>query len=230
MKMGINSERFFIYGEESSLLTELDIQDRKIRLHKEVNDPLLALVQALTEARLPIKIVSHWRSFEYQSMLWHRKWRGEKPIVDRHSQPLDYQKLSLQERFNAICHWSALPGTSRHHWGTDFDIFLQQPITEGYDVQLTTEEFSESGPCHTLNEWLNTHLASFGFYRPYSTFRGGVSPEPWHISYQSIAQQCLDNFRVEDLEAVIMEKGIDDQSFITQQLHDYVTQYVKNVD
>ncbi len=34
----------------------------------------------------------------------------------------------------------------------------------------------------------------FGFYRPYAVDRGGVHPEPWHLSYAPLAQQALAAF------------------------------------
>jgi hypothetical protein len=45
------------------------------------------------------------------------------PLLDAHNQPLDALQLGETERLHAILHWSALPGTSRHHWGTDLDIY-----------------------------------------------------------------------------------------------------------
>ena len=47
----------------------------------------------------------------------------ERPLLDANNQPLDALQLGETERLHAILHWSALPGTSRHHWGTDLDIY-----------------------------------------------------------------------------------------------------------
>ena len=35
-----------------------------------------------------------------------------------------------------ILEWSALPGASRHHWGSEFDVFDLAALPEGYRVQL----------------------------------------------------------------------------------------------
>ena len=70
-----------------------------------------------------LQAASSWRSFERQLAIWNGKWRGERPLLDAASQPIDALQLSDEARLHAILRWSALPGTSRHHWGTDLDIY-----------------------------------------------------------------------------------------------------------
>ena len=33
-------------------------------------------------------------------------------------------------------------------------------------------------------------MHAFGFFRPYTTDRGGVAPEPWHLSYAPVAARA----------------------------------------
>ncbi len=219
-----------LYGDENDCLTEVSVGGKDIRLHREVHAPLVKLADALADANLPVVIVSAWRSFDHQCSIWNAKWSGTRPILDRNACPLDSQQLSDESKFNALCYWSAIPGTSRHHWGTDFDIFLQQPIAQGYSVQLTPDEFSETGVCAELEQWLSLHLESFGFYRPYRKEQGGVSPEPWHISYFPIANQCLGKVRATDAARKIKQSNLQGKEVVLNHLDDYFSNYVFNVE
>ena len=97
--------------------------------------------------------------------------------------------------------WSALPGASRHHWGTDIDVFDQAAMPEGYQLKLTTDEYTGQGLFAPLCTWLQDYLAkedSPEFFLPYAEDRGGVAVEPWHLSYRPIAtlyekQWCIAN-------------------------------------
>jgi hypothetical protein len=58
-----------------------------------------------------------------------------------------------------------------------------------------------------MSAWLDDQISADnaeGFYKPYDVDRGGVAPEPWHISYRPVAQgysrqlslsQCLPVWR-----------------------------------
>ncbi len=219
-----------LYGEPNEFITQIPVAGKDIQLHRDVIAPLIQLEEALSAANLPIVIISTWRSFDYQCSLWNNKWLGHRPLLDRDSQPLTSAQLSDHEKFNALCHWSAIPGTSRHHWGTDFDIFLKAPIKNGYSVQLTPEEFAPQGVCAELEHWLNDHLEEFGFYRPYQNDRGGVAPEPWHISYFALADNCLQKLRATEAARKIMQSNLQGKQLIVEQLEHYFLNYVRNIE
>ena len=65
---------------------------------------------------------SSFRDFDRQLAIWNGKFRGERPMQDRAGRRSTPGALSPAERVAAILWWSALPGASRHHWGTDFDV------------------------------------------------------------------------------------------------------------
>ncbi|SPY94009.1 D-alanyl-D-alanine carboxypeptidase [Proteus mirabilis] len=69
------------------------------------------------------------RSFERQLAIWNGKFEGTRPVLDAESQPIDIQTLSEGQRCEAILKWSALPGASRHHWGTEIDFLRSFPFT-----------------------------------------------------------------------------------------------------
>ncbi len=218
--IGINDDHLIEFNDDNhgSLL-----------IHANLKAPLSALLEAAKSQSVAIKIVSSYRSFERQLTIWNNKWQGHRPVYSRHGRPLNINQMSSIEKYKAICLWSALPGLSRHHWGTDFDIFLSEPIEAGYQVNLTPDEFGKNGPCYPLQQWLDENIAHFGFYRPYKTYNHGVSEEPWHISYHNIAQPILESFNYPKWQQWIIQSNILEPQFISSQLEHYRQQYFCNL-
>lgn len=157
-------------------------------LHKEVVEPFIALRKMAIDAGFEPKIISGYRSFSRQLGIWNAKAMGQRPLLDDASNELDLSCLSTHETMQAILRWSALPGTSRHHWGTDFDIYDAAAIDDDYEVQLIPEETVGAGPFASMHQWLDEVLPQTGFYRPYEFDRGGTGPERWHLSYEPVAK------------------------------------------
>ena len=58
-----------------------------------------------------------------QLAIWNAQVRRRGAAYDAAGRALDRgAALPPRERVDAILHWSALPGASRHHWGTDLDL------------------------------------------------------------------------------------------------------------
>ncbi len=218
------------YGGANTRLVEIDFEQQTILCDNNVQNDLIALLQKAKNDGVALSIISHWRSYEHQTNIWANKWSGNRTLMSQDSTPLDSDVLDDQAKFNAIAHWSALPGTSRHHWGTDFDVFMQAPIENGYRVQLTPEEFSENGPSFALESWLTENLELFGFYRPYQIFKGGVAVEPWHISYRKIANDYFKQISHKELQQVYQAFPFIGSSFASDQLINYLEQYVFSAD
>ena len=60
----------------------------------------------------------------------------------------------------------------------------------GTSCRWCPAEYLAGGPFHRLTTWLDAHMHAFGFFRPYTTDRGGVAPEPWHLSYAPVASRA----------------------------------------
>ncbi len=161
------------------------------RVHRDVAVPLAQLCEQAQQAGFALRVASGFRSFERQLAIWNAKAEGRRPVLDQAGRPLTVAALTERERMWAILRWSALPGTSRHHWGTDIDVWDANPVGDDYEVRLTVGECVAGGPFYPLHCWLDQIIAGapHGFFRPYQTDRGGIAPELWHLSYRPVAAQ-----------------------------------------
>lgn len=176
------------------------------------------LIEAGKADGIEIKIASGWRSFDRQFKIFDEKFRGLRPVLGEDEQPLDISGMSDAEKVKAILRFSAIPGFSRHHFGTDFDIYANNLLPEGQKLQLTAQEYSKGSYFYHFGIWLAHNLTTFGFYRPF-TGDGLVSYEPWHISYSEEAGQFLGSF---SLMAAVDYLNTIDRPWIP-----YVTAYAK---
>jgi len=190
----------------------------------------LTLRAAAAADGIDLVAFSSFRDFDRQLAIWNGKFRGERPMQDRAGHPLDVSSLSPSERVEAILWWSALPGASRHHWGTDFDVVDAAAKPAGYRLQVIPSEYLEGGPFHRLTNWLDRHMHAFGFYRPFTTDRGGVSPEPWHLSHAPVASAAAAQFSLQGLRAVLESADIEGKPEVLATLARNYSKYVVNVD
>jgi hypothetical protein len=124
--------------------------------------------------------------------IWNAKADGHRPLLSANEELLDVAMLSDAQKLSAIMHWSAIPGTSRHHWGADCDVYDASAL-KGEILQLTIVEAQTLfAPFYA---WLQTYLIEHPeWVRPY-VGAGPVACEPWHLSYAPLAtqyQQLLD--------------------------------------
>jgi LAS superfamily LD-carboxypeptidase LdcB len=216
-------------GIHESHLTTIKLGGNQTRqVNTLIVDDLNQLLQAAKQQGFEISIISSFRSFERQLAIWNEKWMGHRPVYSRHGRPLSIVNMSNIERYKAIALWSALPGMSRHHWGTDLDIFSATAIKQGYQVELTPEEFSDHGICCELDNWLSENLSQFGFFRPYKRYNQGVAEEPWHISHHKISTEIFDSFDFSECKALINSSDLRAKEFILDKLEHYKSQYFAN--
>ncbi len=187
--MTIEPTPALLTGQTAAHLVRLHADNPHAPLvHPAIREPLLALQRDAADAGFSLWIASSYRSFERQLAIWNEKAEGRRRVVDDHDRPLDMAALSPEQRVHAILRFSALPGSSRHHWGTDVDVYDRAAVPEGYHVQLTPEE--SQGLFGDFHRWLDQRMAegrSHGFYRCYREDRGGVVAEPWHLSHAATA-------------------------------------------
>jgi len=218
--IGIAEEHLVDYEQQSK---------QNFLIHQAVESDLNQLLIAAKSDDIEISIISSYRSFERQLSIWNEKWQGYRQVFSRHGRPLNIAQMSDMEKYKAISLWSALPGLSRHHWGTDLDIFSASAISQGHKVELIPEEFSTKGVCSELNNWLEKNLSKYGFFRPYLNYQQGVSAEAWHISHISTSDQILKNYPFEQCLEMLNQSGIKSKPFICDKFEHYKTQYFLNI-
>jgi len=207
-----------------------DLSDPRCSLHKEAAVPFLAMRAAAAADGIDLVAFSSFRDFDRQLTIWNEKFCGRRPMQDRAGRVLNAGTLSPAERVAAILWWSALPGASRHHWGTDFDVMDLAALPEGYRIQVVPAEYQAGGPFERLTNWLDRRMHAFGFYRPYTTDRGGVSPEPWHLSYAPVALRAERALSVTGLKDVLAASEIEGKVEVLASLDEHFQRYVVDVD
>ena len=197
-------------------------------IHKQVLQPFIDLQRAAQKAGFDLKICSGFRSFDRQLLIWNGKASGMRPIMDPFGKPINIQNLSSWQKIQAILRWSALPGASRHHWGTDFDIYDAKAMPEDYQIQLSPAEVQGNGIFAPMHDWLDDYLGSqqTGFYRPYKFDKGGIAPERWHLSYRPVADQYAEQLNSEMLCAKIKNSNLMLLDVVLEHLDDIFLRYI----
>ena len=150
-------------------------------LRRETYEAFVRMEEEAKKEGIHLVIVSATRNFEIQKKIWENKWNG-KVIVE--GKNLTTVKDPV-ERAKIILHYSSMPGSSRHHWGTDMDLnSLENP-------------YFESGIGLKTYLWLQAHASQYGFCQPFtskSNGRTGYEEEKWHWSYLPLSKGLLESY------------------------------------
>lgn len=157
------------YADQDGLYLLDEVYEAFVEMHNAAKKDGIALV-----------IISATRNFDSQKEIWEQKWTGARLVE---GQDLAKTVPDPIERARVILKYSSMPGTSRHHWGTDIDI------------NSVENSYFESGVGSKVFEWLAANADDFGFYQTY-TPKGedrpyGYEEESWHWSYCPIAGRYL---------------------------------------
>lgn len=202
-------------------------------MHRGVVAPFVKLQADAGDAGFDLRILSGFRDFDHQRSIWNRKARGELPVLDSHAAPVDIRTLGDVELTFAILRWSALPGGSRHHWGTDLDVYDARARPDGYEIELVPEEVEGDGMFAPLHDWLDERIAagaSHGFFRPYDRDRSGVAPERWHLSHAPVAADFERALTPDVLHDAIVEADVELKHVVLAKLGEIHERFVMNVN
>jgi LAS superfamily LD-carboxypeptidase LdcB len=206
------------------------VADPPCLLHAQVVAPFLNLRRAALAEGIDLVPSSSFRDFARQLTIWNGKFSGERPMLDAKGAELDAATLNPRQRVDAILLWSALPGASRHHWGTDLDLVDRKVAEAGHEIKLTREEFAPGGPFATLNLWLDANAPRFGFFRPFQGERSGVQPEPWHFSFAPIAEKARQRLSPQILRNAIAAAPLLGKEVVLGSLDQLHARYVATID
>lgn len=129
---------------------------------------------------IKLEIISATRNFESQKSIWEGKWTGQRKTTGVEGNIAEVLP-DAKDRALKILEYSSMPGSSRHHWGTDIDL------------NNLNNRYFDNGEGKKIYDWLRTHAREYGFCQPYSP-KGkerpyGYNEERWHWSYLPVAQQ-----------------------------------------
>jgi D-alanyl-D-alanine carboxypeptidase len=154
-----------------------------IYMHREAWEAYAHMREAARKENVILTIVSAFRSFSDQKSIWENKWNGNTLVSGKN---LSLTHKEPRARALEILKYSSMPGTSRHHWGTDLDL-----------NSLNNDYFRE-GVGKKVYDWLTLHAGEFGFcqvYSPLGTDRpGGYNEERWHWSYLPVSSKYLEAY------------------------------------
>jgi LAS superfamily LD-carboxypeptidase LdcB len=214
-------------GRTREHLTALD--GTEVLVHVEMKEPFRRLQKRAGKKGFDLRIVSSFRDFESQLRIWNAKARGERPLLDAAGTPLDFATLTPEAIASAILRWSAVPGASRHHWGTDIDVYDAKALPADYKIQLVPAEVNEGGMFAPLHDWLDEFMWEEGFFRPYQEDQGGVSPERWHLSYAPVSQSFRQHYKPDLLRTTLQAADIALKDVLLRQVDTIFTKYVDNI-
>lgn len=217
-----------LVGKVTTHLIDTTVGEQSLLVHIMVESDLSALRDAAVQAGFDFHIASGFRDFERQKSIWNRKMSGQLPTLDHNSQAIDIDTLSEREKIYAILRWSALPGASRHHWGTDFDVFDKASLPQGSQLQLEPWEYL-TGHQSDFYQWLKGNLTQFGFFFPYEQDKGGVAAEPWHISHTATSTQCLSRFDKNIISNQLSNCELIGEQMVLTELDTIYNQFIVNI-
>ena len=168
-----------------------------------------------------LKIVSAYRGFERQKLIWNNKY--EKFTNDFSLEP--------EKAISEIIRFSTVPGTSRHHWGTDIDI-IDGNFPDEENV-LVSEKFEKDGLFYKVKNWLDNNSENFGFYLTYTNDknRKGFEFEPWHYSYKPVSLKYYRALIKTDLKKIIKSLDINGSDYFDESFIDtYIAENIMDIN
>lgn len=171
-------------------------QGRTYYLHKQALDSLTRMMNQAKSEGVQLKVISAFRSFNDQKWIWEAKWDGRRAV----NGDLLPKEMEAKEKALLILQYSSMPGTSRHHWGTEVDLNA-----------LENSYFESTEEGKIVYDWLVRNAEHYGFFQPYtskSSGRTGYEEEKWHWSFAPISEPYLDAFVAQiELEQIPDFKG-----------------------
>lgn len=207
----------------------VQLLEPRFAAHPKVAEAFMDMRAEARLAGIDLLPFSSFRDFKTQLRIWNDKYLGRKPLYDETGRVRDYASLSEEEVIRHILDWSALPGGSRHQWGTEIDVVDAAAMPEGYEPKLLPEEVREGGIFHSLHGWLDANIARFGFFRPYKYYRGGMYPEPWHLSFAPVSLEAIKLVTPELLGAVLRDANLEGKERVLEMLPEIYQKHILNI-
>lgn len=200
---------------------KIPLTGKSFLLRKEAGEAFLKMSVEALKYGIKIYSQSSFRSFDKQNQIWTRKYNR---FVG--------QGLTPVQAIDKIIEYSTIPGTSRHHWGTDLDIIdRNQPIPKSLLVESNSQK---GGAYEKLYQWMQANSERFGFYEVYTDnhdTRKGFHYEPWHYSYKPLSQQIFKEYLKIDIKSELKKyKLLGIEHFSDSFLEKYIKENIKGIN
>ncbi|MFC0309385.1 M15 family metallopeptidase [Gallibacterium trehalosifermentans] len=189
-------------------------------LQKEAVKAFLALQQAAKKAGIDLQPASSFRDFGRQQWIWNHKFNGIRKVHDDQGNLINITLFSEWQKCEAILRWSTLPGASRHHWGTEIDVFAPNLLPIGQSLLLEPQEYQHDGYFTPLVEFLVENIEHYGFSLPFVNLPSNkkIGIEYWHLSYSPLADIAKQQFTPEILLNAWKDENIAGKETLLQRL------------
>lgn len=187
------------------------------KMHKSAKEAFTQMKAAAARENIKLEVVSAYRSFQRQKEIFERKYKQ-----------FTAQGLTPEKAIGKIIEYSTIPGTSRHHWGTDLDI-IDANAPRPSNV-LLPENFHGNGAFCNLKMWMDDNSGNFGFFEVYTDNgnRKGFKYEPWHFSFAPVSIPMLKAYQEKiNVKKMLREEKILGSDHFSES---FISQYInKNI-
>lgn len=217
--LGQNTTKFtrdFLIGKETQ-----NFEGSGYKMHPQAHQAFIKMKAEAAKQGIVLEVVSAYRSFARQKQIFEGKY-------NRFTQ----QGMTSLQAIKKIIEYSTIPGTSRHHWGTDIDIIDRNGSPRPSSV-LQAQHFHGEGPFCNMKEWMNKNASRFGFIEVYTNNaqRKGFKYEPWHFSYAPVSVPALKAYQALDIKEILLDENIQGaQQFTTDFLAQYKKEHVLDIN
>ena len=194
-------------------------------LQKQTLDAFRKMAKEAKKDGVSLYILSATRNFTHQKSIWEAKYLGRRRVG---GQNLAQTTPDGRSRSLTILKYSSMPGTSRHHWGTDLDISF---LHENVGSMLNNSSF-EHGQGLKVYYWMSKNAYKYGFCQPYrqtprerskGAYEHGYLEEKWHWSYYPLARELTKKYS--NYKDSLLPSGFAGSEFGKE----FYLQYVLNV-
>lgn len=165
------------YSKDTSFIKVANkYSDRTVYLKKQAYRKYMEMYNAALRDHITLSIISGTRSFYDQTYKWESKWNSA-----------EFSSIkNTTTKASRLLRWWSMPGTSRHHWGTDIDLV---------NMKLAFYKTAEGKRTYA---WLVKNAPKYGFQQPFNAGRAtGYQEEKWHWSYVPLAKGYLKAYLAE---------------------------------
>jgi len=188
---------------------------KEVQLRKRAFEAFSDMRNEAFKEGITIYSQSSYRSFNHQKQIWNRKI---KRALKNGMEP----KQAIRELIKS----STIPGTSRHHWGTEVDIIDMSVQPQPLD-RLDVKNYKPGGAYEQLQYWLLENAENYGFFLTYTNDpnRPGFKYEPWHYSFAELAIPMFQEFININWKEHVLDISISGSHLFTPE---FLDQYYRN--